>query len=310
MLNLVFMGTPDFAAVILRRLADADYRITGVVTQPDRPKGRKKTPEMCDVKKAALELGLPVFQPERVRRPEALEEIRKMEPDLIVVAAFGQILPKALLDMPRLGCLNVHASLLPAYRGAAPIQYAILDGLSETGVTIMRMDVGLDTGDIISERRTPILDTDTGGSLFDRLADLGADLLLDTIPSVEDGTAVYTPQPSDSPTPYARMITREMGRIDWQESAEVIGRKVRAFAPWPSAFTTLEGKIFKIWSGTASSEGGSAEPGTILKADREGITVQCGEGSYTALEVQLEGKRRMKTEEFLRGFKTGDTRLG
>ncbi len=310
MTNVVFMGTPDFAAVILRRLAAAGYAITGVVTQPDRPKGRKKTPEMCDVKKAALELGLPVFQPERVRRPEALAEIRKMNPDLIVVAAFGQILPKELLEIPPLGCLNVHASLLPAYRGAAPIQYAILDGLSETGVTIMRMDVGLDTGDIISERRTAILDTDTGGSLFDRLADLGADLLIDTIPTVADGTAVYTPQPAESTTPYAKMITREMGRINWQESAEKIARKVRAFAPWPSAFTTLDGKNFKIWSGTASPEGGSAAPGTILKADREGITVQCGEGTYTALEVQLEGKKRMKAEDFLRGFKIGDVHLG
>ena len=197
-MKIVFMGTPDFAAGILNAIVKAGYDVVGVVTQPDKPKGRRKEPVACPVKEVALREGLRVYQPQRVRNPEAVSEIESMGADLIVVAAFGQIIPKEILDLPKFGCINVHASLLPAYRGAAPIQQAILDGCSVTGVTIMQMDVGLDTGDIISMREIPIEDTDTGGSLFDKLAALGAELLVETLPSIENGTAVRTPQPEES----------------------------------------------------------------------------------------------------------------
>ena len=217
------MGTPDFAAGILKAILDNGYTVTGVVTQPDRPKGRKKELCPCPVKELAVSRGLRVFQPRRVRNEEAVAEIADMKPDLIVVAAFGQILPKELLELPPLGCVNVHASLLPAYRGAAPIQQAIIDGCEKTGVTIMQMDVGLDTGDIISVRECPISPEETGGSLFDKLAVIGAELLVDTLPDIESGKAVRVPQPEENVS-YVKMFKKEDGRIDWTESAELIER--------------------------------------------------------------------------------------
>lgn len=301
-MKIVFMGTPDFAAGILEAIVKAGYEVTGVVTQPDKPKGRRKEPAPCPVKETALREGLRVFQPARARNPEAIREIAGMEPDLIVVAAFGQILPEEILNIPRLGCVNVHASLLPAYRGAAPIQQSILDGCEVTGVTIMQMDEGLDTGDIISVREIPIEDTDTGGTLFDKLAVLGAELLVDTLPSIEDGTAVRTPQPEDSPTPYCRMIRKDAGLIDWTAGAEEIERRVRAFAPWPSAFTHLDGKTFKIWSADVLREEQDLAPGEFLVRDGRMI-VQTGSGQIVPREVQIEGKRRMAAEDFLRGYK-------
>ena len=305
-MKIVFMGTPDFAAGILEAVIKAGYEVVGVVTQPDRPKGRKKEPAPCPVKETALRAGLRVFQPARARNPEAVREIAEMEPDLIIVAAFGQILPNDILTIPKYGCINVHASLLPAYRGAAPIQQSILDGCAVTGVTIMQMDEGLDTGDIISVREVPIESTDTGGTLFDKLAAAGAELLVDTLPSIEDGTAVRTPQPEESPTPYCRMIKKDAGIIDWTSGAEEIERRIRAFAPWPSAFTHLDGKTFKIWSANTADEESELTPGRFCIKDGRMI-IQTGKGQIVPVEVQLEGKKRMAIGDFLRGYKIKDT---
>ena len=301
-MKIVFMGTPDFSVGILKALCEAGYEIAGAVTQPDRPRGRSGEPAPCPVKAEAVKRGIAVYQPEKVRRPEAVEAIRSMQPDLIVVAAFGQIIPAEILSLPKYGCINVHASLLPAYRGAAPIQQAILDGVPATGVTIMKMDEGLDTGDIISQSEVTIAADETGGSLFDKLAEEGAALLIRTLPSVFDGTAVYTPQPKESTTPYARMLKKEAGHIDWNESALEIERRVRALNPWPSAYTILDRRIFKIWKAHAQKAGLTGEAGLILRQDHRGIYVQTGDGILCLDEVQLEGKKRMPTSEFLKGY--------
>ncbi len=301
-MKIVFMGTPDFAAGILEAVLKAGYDVVGVVTQPDKPKGRKKELVPCPVKETAVRAGLRVFQPVKARNPEAVKEIADMRADLIIVAAFGQILPKEILELPKYGCINVHASLLPAYRGAAPIQQCILDGCDITGVTIMQMDEGLDTGDIISVREIPIEKCDTGGTLFDKLAVLGAELLVETLPLIENGTAVRTPQPEESPTPYCRMIRKDAGIIDWSCGAEEIERRVRAFSPWPSAYTHLDGKTFKIWSADVLHEETDLVPGHFTV--RDGIMiVQTGCGQIVPCDVQIEGKRRMKAEDFLRGYK-------
>ena len=289
-MKIVFMGTPDFAAGILNAIVKAGYDVVGVVTQPDKPKGRRKEPVACPVKEVALREGLRVYQPQRVRNPEAVSEIESMGADLIVVAAFGQIIPKEILDLPKFGCINVHASLLPAYRGAAPIQQAILDGCSVTGVTIMQMV------------------TDTGGSLFDKLAALGAELLVETLPSIENGTAVRTPQPEESPTPYCRMIKKDAGLIDWKSGSDEIERRVRAFAPWPSAFTHLDGKTFKIWSAEVLEEESGLAPGEFRICDGK-MFIQTGSGQIIPCEVQIEGKRRMAIDDFLRGYKIKNNSL-
>ncbi len=312
-MNVVFMGTPDFAVGSLKALLKAGYQITGVVTQPDKPKGRKKEPTAGPVKEEALSCGLFVYQPWRIRDAEAIEAIRAMQPDLIVVAAFGQIIPKEILDMPQYGCINVHASLLPAYRGAAPIQRAILDGCEKTGVSIMRMNEGLDTGDIISIEETAIGKEETGGSLFDRLAKLGAELLIKTIPEIVSGEATYQPQPNDSTTSYAKMIRKEDGRIDWTQDAAVIERQIRALNPWPSAYTALDQKMLKVWKASVAGEDmpkDGAEAGRIVAQDQKSLRVQTGRGILVLEEVQLAGKKRMKAEDFLRGYKIQNTKLG
>ncbi|MDO4805220.1 MAG: methionyl-tRNA formyltransferase [Lachnospiraceae bacterium] len=301
-MKIVFMGTPDFASGILEAIVDAGYEVAGVVTQPDKPKGRKKALSPCPVKEVAEKAGLNVFQPVRARDPEAVQKIAEMGADLIVVAAFGQILPKEILLLPPLGCINVHASLLPAYRGASPIQHAILDGCPVTGVTIMQMDEGLDTGDIISVREVPIEDTDTGGTLSDKLSVAGAGLLIETLPSILDGTAARTPQPAESPTPYCRMIKKDAGVIDWGEDADVIERRVRAFAPWPSAYTCLDGKTFKIWSAEAVAGEAGLRPGEFALKDGM-MHIQAGRGQIVPKEVQIEGKRRMSVGDFIRGYR-------
>ena len=246
-MKVVFMGTPDFSVGTLEALVEAGYEITGVVTQPDKPKGRGKQMMPTPVKEAAEKHGLPVYQPRRVRDAEAIEEIRKMEPDVIVVVAFGQIIPKEILDMPKYGCINVHASLLPAYRGAAPIQWAVMNGDEVSGVTIMKMDEGLDTGDMLTKVEVPLAADETGGSLFDKLAAAGAKLLVETLPKLEKGEVTPEKQPEISTTEYARMIKKEDGKIDWTKSAVEIERQIRAMSPWPSAFTKVNGKNLKIW---------------------------------------------------------------
>lgn len=301
-MKIVFMGTPDFAVKPLRALAEAGYEVAGVVTQPDKPKGRGKTLMPTPVKEEALKLGLTVYQPAKVRDPEFQKVLEEIAPDLMVVAAFGQIIPKSILDLPKFGCINIHASLLPKYRGAAPIQQAVIDGEKESGVTIMKMGTGLDTGDMIAKVVVPITEEETGGSLFDKLAKAGADLLVETIPSIFDGSAVYEKQPEESPTPYAAMITKEMGKMDFAKSAEELSRLVRGLNPWPSAYTFLNGKNLKVWKSCVEEKNTDAEPGTVVLTDKMGIHVACGEDVLVLTEIQLEGKKRMEAEAFLRGY--------
>ena len=296
------MGTPDFSVGTLKELAKAGHEIVGVISQPDKPKGRGKNLQPTPVKEAAMELGLPVYQPKKVRDPEFIQVVRDLDPEVIVVVAFGQIIPKEILEMPKYGCINVHASLLPAYRGAAPIQWAVINGDKESGVTIMRMDEGLDTGDMINKVIVTLDEKETGGSLFDRLSEAGAKLLVETLPKLEDGSAVFEKQPEESPTPYAAMITKQMGLMDFRKSAEELERLVRGLNPWPSAYTFLNGKTLKVWKCKVSTEKTDAVPGTIFLADKEGIHTACGEGVLILTEVQLEGKKRMETEAFLRGY--------
>ena len=276
-MKIVYMGTPDFAVNPLHALAEAGYEVAGVVTQPDKPKGRGKTMLPTPVKEEALKHGFPVYQPVKVRDPEFLQVLEKLEPDIIVVAAFGQIIPKSILELPKYGCINIHASLLPKYRGAAPIQQAVIDGEKESGVTIMRMGTGLDTGDMISKIVVPIAKDETGGTLFDKLAEAGAKLLVETLPHIFDGTAVYEKQPEESPTPYAGMITKQMGLINFGKSAAELERLVRGLNPWPSAFTFWNGKTLKVWESfvVKSEETGAekSEPGTVVKTDKKGIYV-------------------------------------
>ncbi|WP_373216060.1 methionyl-tRNA formyltransferase [Ruminococcus sp. 5_1_39BFAA] len=302
-MRIVYMGTPDFAVAPLRAIAEAGYEVAGVVTQPDKPKGRGKALMPTPVKEEALKYNIPVFQPAKVRAPEFQEVLRELAPDAIVVAAFGQIIPKSILELPKYGCINIHASLLPKYRGAAPIQHAVIDGEKESGVTIMKMGEGIDTGDMISKVIVPITPEETGGSLFDKLSQAGADLLVETLPHIFDGTAVYEKQPEESPTPYAAMITKQMGGLDFTKSAHELERLVRGMNPWPSAYTFLNGKTLKVWkSCVEESSDTDAQPGTVLFTDKKGIHVACGANVLVLQEVQLEGKKRMEADAFLRGY--------
>lgn len=303
MIRVVYMGTPDIAAVILQRLLREPYKVVLAVTQPDRPKGRGKELAKSPVKIVAEEAGIPVFQPVKLRDPEAVKTVAKAKPDMIIVAAFGQILPKEVLELPKYGCINVHASLLPAYRGAAPIQWAILDGQKETGITIMKMDEGLDTGDILLQKSIEIAPDETGGSLHDRLAELGAEALTEAIPGVIDGSLQPVPQ-GEMTTPYAKQLTKEMGRLDFTKPAEELERTVRGLYPWPGTYTELDGKLLKIQKAEAVvlKEAG-LEPGTITDITKKSFTFVTAVGGLRVLELQPEGKRRMTTEEFLRGYR-------
>jgi methionyl-tRNA formyltransferase len=310
-LNIVFMGTAELACPILESLAREDgYRISGVVTQPDKPRGRDLKLQPTPVKKVALAHNLPVFQPARARAEDFVGQLRELAPELVVVVAYGQILPQIILDLPRFGCVNVHTSLLPKYRGAAPIQWAILNGDAETGVTIMKMDAGLDTGPMLSQARTPIADTDDAQTVHDRLARLGADLLARTIPDYVNGRITPQPQPSEGAT-YARKITKEDGRIEWSKPAREIWNQIRAFMPWPGAFTYYGGgeqpRLLKIWH-AATEERALQTPGRVLECGKLGIVVACGEHALRVLELQLEGGRRVTATQFLAGhpLKPGD----
>ena len=301
--RIVFMGTPDFAEGILEALIDDPrLEVTGVITQPDKPVGRKGTLTPPPVKVKALENGIPVFQPVKMRTEETIGLVRDLKPDAIVVAAYGKIIPQAILDIPPCGCLNVHASLLPAYRGAAPIQWAILEGEEVTGVTVMRMNAGLDTGDMILKEETVIAPDETGGSLFDKLCESGAHAIIRALDLIREEKAVYEPQPEESPTPYAAMLSRKDGLIDWSLEAKQIERKVRALDPWPGTYTYFGEKQLKILSAEVIGETGKdPEPGTVIRAGKEGIDIAAGDGALRALTVQLEGKKRMNAADFLRG---------
>lgn len=300
-MRVVFMGTPDFAVGTLEAIIADGHEVAAVITQPDKPKGRGKSIQFTPVKEVALTHELPVLQPKKVRDLEFVEELRKLNPEVIVVVAFGQIIPQAVLDIPKYGCLNVHASLLPKYRGAAPIQWAVIDGEKESGVTIMRMDAGLDTGDMIKKVVVSLDDKETGGTLFDKLSQAGAKLLVDVLKDIEAGSAVYEKQPQESTTEYAKMIDKKMGQIDWNQSAEVIERLIRGLNPWPSAYTHINGKTLKIWEADVIGEN-SGKPGEILKVTKKEILVQAGKNALSLQEVQLEGKKRMHADAFLRGY--------
>ncbi len=335
------MGTPDFAQGILQALLDSGYDVKAVFTQPDRPKGRKGALAAPPVKTLALEHGIAVYQPEKIREEENAKILEEIAPDVIVVAAFGQIIPKRILDIPAYGCVNVHASLLPRWRGAAPIQWSILTGEEETGVTIMQMGEGLDNGDIITQSKIRIRADETGDSLFDRLMTEGQKLLITTLDMIGRGEATFTPQPEKSTTPYAKMLTRMSGKIDWTKSAREIERMVRALNSWPGTFTYLDGKLLKIWNSAVceetcksedpkevkttegadagskaptleSGEGcpdiesspgkGAAVPGCVTDVSKNGIKVLTGDGELLIRELQPEGKKRMSADAFLRGY--------
>ncbi|MBT0665354.1 methionyl-tRNA formyltransferase [Geobacter pelophilus] len=302
-LRIIFMGTPEFACPTLQALIDRGENLVAVVTQPDRPKGRGQQMQAPPVKELAQKHGIPVMQPIKVRVPEAVEEIRAYAPDLIVVVAFGQILPKALLDIPKYGCINVHASLLPKYRGAAPLNWCIINGETETGVTTMLMDVGLDTGDMLLKKTTPIDPDEDARSLHDRLSAIGAESLAETLDLLVAGRLVPEKQ-DDTLTCYAPMLKKELGCIDWNDAPLKIKNLVRGVTPWPGAYTYLDGKLLKVFR--VRTADGSGAPGSVLRADKSGIEIACSGGSIFVDELQLEGKKRLPAAEFLAGCKLVD----
>ncbi|TYO99250.1 methionyl-tRNA formyltransferase [Geothermobacter ehrlichii] len=297
-LRTVFMGTPDFACPTLQGLLAAGCNLVGVFTQPDRPSGRGRRLTPPPVKLLAEKHGIEVFQPERLRRPEAVGQLQKLRPDLVVVVAYGQILPKSVLEIPRYGCINVHASLLPKYRGAAPINKAIIDGESVTGVTTMFMDEGLDTGDMLVKMSLEIGPDETAGQLHDRLAQLGRAAMEETLKRLCAGTLERIPQ-NDAESCYAPMLKKEDGEIDWRQPAARLHNLVRGLDPWPSAYTWLDGALLKL--AATSVEEADGEPGTLLAAENDGLVIACGEGALRVRQLQLAGKRRMPAADFLRG---------
>lgn len=311
-MKIVFMGTPDFALGVLEAIYECkEHEVVAVVTQPDKPKGRSDKMIPSPVKAFALDKGIPVMTPVKIKTSEAIEELQKYEADVYVVAAFGQILSTQILNMPKYGCINVHASLLPAYRGAAPIQWVIADGLTKTGVTIMQMNEGLDTGDILTQVTVPISDDDTGESLFDKLMVEGAKLLTDTLTLIEEGKVTPVKQ-DDSKSTYAKMLKKEMGLVDFSMSAKQIRNRIRAFTPWPGGYTYLNGKMLKIKECHIASEEIDkldAVNGQIVKITKDELFVKCGEGILVITRLQSEGKKEMSAHDFLLGNKLDENCL-
>lgn len=308
-MRIVFMGTPDFAVGSLQALCEScKHEILAVVTQPDRPKGRGNKLLQTPVKEYALEQGLTVYQPQKVKTPEFVELLHELQPELIVVAAFGQFLSKEILELPKYGCINVHASLLPKYRGAAPIQYAIIKGEKESGVTIMQMDIGMDTGAMLDKVVVPIEENTTMGELHDALREQGATLLLEVIDKIAAGTAVAEPQNNEQAT-YATLLDRSMEHIDWSKTAQEVHNLIRGFNPAPSTFTKLpNGKSLKIWGSKMTGKSSAAAAGTVIETGKHSFFVACGEGVLEITEVQPESKKRMPAQVFLngRGVQEGD----
>lgn len=308
-MRIVFMGTPDFAVGSLQALCESGkHEILAVVTQPDRPKGRGNKLLQTPVKEYALEQGLTVYQPQKVKTPEFVELLHELQPELIVVAAFGQFLSKEILELPKYGCINVHASLLPKYRGAAPIQYAIIKGEKESGVTIMQMDIGMDTGAMLDKVVVPIAENTTMGELHDALREQGATLLLQVIDKIAAGTAVAEPQDNEQAT-YATLLDRSMEHIDWSKTAQEVHNLIRGFNPAPSTFTKLpNGKSLKIWASKMTGKSSAAAAGTVIETGKHSFFVACGEGVLEITEVQPESKKRMPAQVFLngRGVQEGD----
>lgn len=303
-MKIVYMGTPDFAVAPLEAILKAGHEVTAVVTQPDRQKGRGREVQYSPVKECTLSYGIPVLQPLKIKEKDAVEELRKYPADIFVVAAFGQLLSEEILNMPRFGCINIHASLLPAYRGAAPIQWCVINGEEKTGVTIMQMAKGMDTGDILLQKEVVLDEKETGGSLFDRLMETGAELIVEALPKIEAGELIPVVQKEELAT-YAGKITKDMGNIDFTKAAVTIERLIRGLNPWPSAFTHYKGKILKIWEADVVSECVNAEnpvPGTVIAMDKESFTLATGEGALRIRSLQPEGKKRMSCAEFMRGY--------
>ena len=301
-MNIVFMGTPDFAVGALEAIIEAGHRVVAVVTQPDKPKGRGKEIQMTPVKECAVAHGIPVFQPVKVKDAEAVDMLRSYDADIFVVAAFGQILSEEILVMPKYGCVNIHASLLPKYRGSAPIQWAIINGESVSGVTIMQMDKGIDTGDMLMKAEVAIEPGETGDSLHDKLAAAGAKLIVEALTKIEGGDVTPVKQ-NDEEACYAKMLQKSMGKIDWQKSAQELDRLIRGLISWPGASTVYRGKTLKIWKEeTAHTDAGGSEPGTVVLVEKEAFYVQTGNGCLKILEVQPEGKKRMAVRDFLLGY--------
>ena len=307
-MTLVFLGTPSFAVPTLERIVQAGYRVTGVFTQPDRPKGRGGELAAPPVKETALRLGLPVYQPERVRRPEAVEQLKQLHPDAMVVVGYGQIIPQSIIDIPRHGILNVHASLLPKYRGAAPIQWAIANSEARTGVTTMRIDAGLDTGDMLLKWETAIGTEENAIELGQRMAQAGADLLVETLAGMDAGAVRPKPQDS-SQASLAPILKKEDGIIDWNWPARKIVDRARGFLPWPGAYSFFRGQLFHIWKARVAEEGGTGVAGRLVPLKRR-LLVTCGEGSALELiEVQSEGRKRMPVDAFLNGHRLDENEL-
>ena len=299
-MKVVFMGTPDFSVGALEAIWKAGHEITAVVTQPDKPKGRGGKLQMSPVKEFAVSRGLPVFQPVRIKRPEAVEQLKTYEADIFVVAAFGQILSQEILDMPRFWCVNIHASLLPRYRGSSPIQWAIINGDKMTGVTIMQMDAGVDTGDMLMKSEVEIAPSDTYASLSDKLAQAGAQLIIPALAAIEKGEVTPAPQ-DDSLSCHVGMIDKNMGKIDFSRSAEEIDRLIRGLNPWPSAYTFYKGKTLKIWEAFPVQESADGEPGSIQRTEKDAVYINTGNGVLKVTQLQLEGKKRMQVRDFLLG---------
>lgn len=300
-MKVIFMGTPDFSVGTLKALVEAGYEVVLAVTQPDKPKGRGKEMQFTPVKECATEYGIPVYQPKRIREPECVQVLRNYEADIMVVVAFGQILPKEILEMCPYGCVNVHASLLPKYRGAAPIQWAIIDGEEVTGVTTMQMNEGLDTGDMLLKTEVAIEPKETGGSLHDKLSEAGATLCVETLKALEAHTITPIPQ-GEMTTAYAKMLDKQLGNIDWKKSATEIERLIRGLSPWPSAYTSWNGNVMKIWDASALEETERNVPGMIVRVEKDAFYIQTGSGLLKVSELQIPGKKRMDAGAFLRGY--------
>lgn len=314
-MKIIFMGTPELAAYIMEAIANAGHKVVLAVTQCDKPRGRGKKIQFSPVKEKAVALDIPVYQPEKIKREECVRELLKYEAEMIIVAAYGQILPESILTMAKYGCINVHASLLPKYRGAAPIQWAIINGEKETGVTTMKMDAGIDTGDMIDRVVVSIAEEDTTQTLYDKLMRAGASLILETIEKLEKGTAVFTKQSDveqegDDST-YAKILKKEMGNIDFSMPAEKIERLIRGLNPWPAAYTTYQGRTLKIWKAFVKKEEAEGQFGEIIEVAKDSFSVKTKKGLLCVTELQMEGKKRMDTRAFLSGVRleTGE-RLG
>lgn len=304
-MRIVFMGTPDFSVSALVSLVEAGHEVIGVVTQPDKPKGRGREVLMTPVKETALKYNIPVYQPIKAREPEFVQLLKDLAPEVMVVAAFGQLLPKSILDIPPFGCVNIHASLLPKYRGAAPIQYAVINGEKESGITTMMMAEALDTGDMLDQEAVRLAEDETGGSLHDKLSEIGGRLILKTLDKLKAGTAVRIPQ-EDEKACYVGMIKKSMGDIDWSMEARAIERLIRGLNPWPSAYTNWNGKVMKLWKAEAIEKEYEGAFGQVVEAGKTSLMIKTGRGVISVKELQLQGKKRMDISAFLRGYQISE----